>query len=154
MILDLFGDPVPPNHGRRGRPQHVPTNENRKHVSMMLALGWGNERIAAALRVTLPTLRKHYFSELKVRDVARDRLDLRLAMKLWDQVEAGNVGAMREFQRFRDRNDAVVGHNDFYAAQRRDEEPMPAPLGKKEAEARAALTAGEGTAWGNDLIPN
>jgi hypothetical protein len=55
----------------------------------------------------LPTLRKHYFSELKLRGVARDRLDARLAMKLWEQVEAGNVGAMREFQKLLERNDLM-----------------------------------------------
>lgn len=30
---------------------------------MLLALGWNNERIAAALRITPPSLRRHYFSE-------------------------------------------------------------------------------------------
>jgi hypothetical protein len=40
-IFDIFGDPMPANWGQRGRPQHVPTQQNRNKVSMLLALGWG-----------------------------------------------------------------------------------------------------------------
>ncbi|MGD9923915.1 MAG: hypothetical protein AB7V13_21110 [Pseudorhodoplanes sp.] len=111
-ILDLFGDPIPEGHGKRGRPPHVVTNQNRNKVIMLLALGWSNERIASAISVTLPTLRKHYFSQLKVRDIQRDRLMASLAMRLWTQVEAGNVTGMREFQRFLDRNDGPMKAGD------------------------------------------
>lgn len=157
QIFDLFGDPVPHNHGRRGRPQHIPTNENRRKVSMMLARGWSNERIAAVLRCTLPTLRKHYFSELKFRDVARDRIEAALAMRVWDQVEAGNVGAMRLFDRLMEKNDIAVGHASFYHGQRAPTaapaEEKPERLGKKELANQAAQTAGEGSEWGDDLKP-
>ena len=107
-ILDLFGDPVPANWGERGRPEHLATQQNRNKVSMLVALGWSNKRIAAALFITLPTLRKHYFSELRFREVARDRLDAALSMKLWEQVQAGNVGAMKEFQKLLERNDLML----------------------------------------------
>src|SRR5579883_3120809 len=106
--FDLFGDPVPENWGRRGRPQHIPTLQNRNKVSMLLALGWSNERIARALRITPPSLRKHYFSQLRYRDEARDRMDAALAMKLWSMVESGNVSAIREFRDFVDRNDLML----------------------------------------------
>jgi hypothetical protein len=89
QIFDLFGDPVPANRGQRGRPEHIPTHQNRNRVSMLVALGLSNKRIAAALFVTLPTLRKHYFSELKYRDVARDRLDANPAAKLWELFMGG-----------------------------------------------------------------
>lgn len=155
QIFDLFGDPVPANFGGRGRPSHIPTLENRNKVSMLLALGWSNERIAAALRVTLPTLRKHYFSELKFREVARDRLVADMAMTLYGQFKGGNVGAGREFGRLLERNDIATGHAEFYGNQRREvEAERTEPIGKKEAAAQAALTAGEGTDWGRDLIPN
>jgi hypothetical protein len=49
--LDLFGDPVPPNHGRRGRPAHIATRENHNKVLLLLALGWTNQRIGAALAI-------------------------------------------------------------------------------------------------------
>lgn len=154
--FDLFGDPIPDNWGRRGRPQHIPTAENINKISMGVALGWNNERIANALDITLPTLRKHYFSLIKrLRDTARDRLDLAYAMKLWAQVQEGNVGAMRLWKDFADRNDAMVGHNAFYAGQRAqaEEQPKAPKLGKKEEQALAAESAGENTDWGSDLRP-
>jgi hypothetical protein len=82
MIFDLFGDPVSANHGGRGRPAHVPTQQNRNLVSMLAARRWPNERIAGVFRITLPTFRKHYFSEMKLRDAARDRLDARKTLEI------------------------------------------------------------------------
>lgn len=123
-VVDLFGDPVPEGWGRRGRPAHIPTQQNRCKVSMLLAMGWSNERIANALAVTAPTLRKHYFRELKLRGLARDRLDARLAMLLWAQFEAGNVAAGKEFVRLLERNDLML-----YGGGAPAKTP---PLGKKE----------------------
>jgi len=160
QILDLFGDPVPANFGRRGRPQHIPTLENRNKVSMMLAKGWSNERIAGVLRCTLPTLRKHYFSELKYREVARDRLEMELDMMLMREAKAGNVAALREMDRRMEKNDIAVGHSSFYTDQRRavqsveNAAPKDEPVGKKRRAAQDAQRAGEGTDWGSDLIPN
>lgn len=153
-IFDLFGDPVPEGHGKRGRPPHVATNENRNKVKLLLALGWNNERIASALFITLPTLRRYYFSELKAREVMRDRMDARIAERLWQEgVEKGNVGAIKEFRKLVERNDAMVGQREFYEGQR--DKPAKEPkLGKKEQAALAAKTAGEGTGWGNDLKIN
>ena len=74
---------------------------------MLVALGWSNKRIAAALYVTLPTLRKHYFSELKFRDVSRDRLNAAMASKLWSLFMAGNVAAGKEFRNFLEVNDRM-----------------------------------------------
>jgi hypothetical protein len=93
QIFDLFGDPVPSNWGQRGRPEHVPTQQNRNRVSMLVAAGWSNVRIAAALYITVPTLRKHYFSELHFRAVARDRLTANMLTKLWALFMDGNVAA-------------------------------------------------------------
>lgn len=138
--FDLFGDPVPDGRGGRGRPQHVPTKENRNRVNMLLALGWAGERIAAALRITLPTLRRHYFSELKYREVARDRLEMRRAEQLWKAAEGGNVGAMREFARFLERNDRVVSEHAMGAAPGKKEK-APAPVGKKVIDAQRAVAA-------------
>lgn len=154
-IFDLFGDPVPANRGKRGRPAHIPTQENRNKVNMMLSFGWNNDRIAAVLRCDLKTLRKHYFPELKFREVARDRLMVEQANVLWKLGRDGNVAALRELDRVVERNDIAVGHKSFYEGQREEEaERAPEPLGKKEQAAQAALTAGEGTGWGSDLKPN
>jgi hypothetical protein len=104
----LFGWPVMPWKGKRGRPPHVPTAENVNKVKMLLAFGWSNERIANALNITQPTLRRHYLSVLKVRAIARDALDARRAELLWQQVEKGNVGAMKAFDRFLEQNDRMT----------------------------------------------
>jgi hypothetical protein len=149
QIFDLFGDPVPENKGKRGRPQHIPTQENRNKVSMLLAMGRSNERIANALNVTLPTLRKHYFSELKFRDTARDRLDARLAMTLWGQFQGGNTGAGREFIRLLERNDMAFGQRGAPAPAVEVEKAEK--LGKKERADREAQTAHQGTDW-NKLL--
>lgn len=153
VILDLFGDPVPANHGRRGRPQHIPTQENRNKVNLLLALGWSNERVANGINVDLKTLKKHYFPELKVREAARDRLDARVMETLWIQFQAGNTGAGKAFVAMLEKNDIAVGHSSFYANQRDGAEPKPERLGKKELAAQAAETAGEGSDWGDDLKP-
>lgn len=144
--FDLFGDPVPDGRGARGRPQHVPTMENRRRVNMLMALGWSNERIAGALRITLPTLRRHYFSELKFRDVARDRLDMRRVELLWAEVEKGNVGAMKQMDRFLEKSDLMLfGRSGGGPAKA----PAKAPkLGKKEAALAAAQRPDTGSTLG------
>ena len=144
QIFDLFGEPVPANWGLRGRPEHLATQQNRNRVSMLVALGWSNKRIAAALFVTLPTLRKHYFSELKYREVARDRLDATMATKLWDLFMAGNVAAGKEFRDFVEKNDLMLYGQT--APQRREKEPK---LGKKEQAALAAREPDRGTPLGD-----
>jgi len=64
-FLDLLGDPIPRNHGRRGRPAHVPTEQNISKVKVLWANGYSKTRIAAALRITKPTLQKHYSTVLE-----------------------------------------------------------------------------------------
>ena len=144
-ILDLFGEPVPANWGERGRPQHIASQQNRNRVSMLVALGWSNVRIAAALFVTLPTLRKHYFSELKFRDVARDRLNATMATKLWDLFMSGNVAAGKEFRDFVEKNDLML-----YGQTSQPSKPEKIPkLGKKEAAVAAAHQPDRGNRLGD-----
>ena len=141
----MFGDPVPEGWGKRGRPQHIDTQENHNKVSMLLAFGWNNERIANALGITPPTLRKFYFRELKVRDEARDRLDAALAMKVWDRVQAGVVGAMRMFVSLQERNDLMP----FGQRKQGDTKVKTAKLGKKEAAHQAARDPDRSTTLGD-----
>lgn len=133
--FDLFGMPILPRGETRGRPQHVASLENRNRVNMLLALGWSNERIAAALCITPPTLRRHYFSELKYREVARDRLNMRRAEQFWREAEKGNVGAMKAFGEFLKTSDLMeFGQTTRPPAAT----PKPEKLGKKEAALAAA----------------
>ncbi|BCA04187.1 hypothetical protein BDHH15_47590 [Bradyrhizobium diazoefficiens] len=148
--FDLFGDPIPANHGGRGRPEHVPTVENRNRVNMLLAMGWSNERIAAALRVTLPTLRKHYFSELRYRAVARDRLDATLLMKAFQGVDKGRLGP---FLKLVERNDLMnFGQTSRPVAaapvEAETKPAKPAKLGKKEEALLAAHQPNTGSPMG------
>ena len=147
--FDLFGDPVPEGYGRAGRPQHVPTFENRNKIKMLLALGWDNARIAGVLGITPPTLRKHYFRELKIRDVARDKLEAQRRVLLWQQGCAGNVAAMREFGRLMETDDVAKADRDVREASR----PAPrSPEGKKVAAQREAAEVVEDSGW-SDLLP-
>jgi hypothetical protein len=130
----------------RGRPEHVASQQNRNKVNMLLALGWSNKRIAASLFITLPTLRKHYFSELRFRDVARDRLDASVAMKLWDGVQDGNVGAIREFRKLIERNDLMNPRP--AGAQPPSQKAKAIALGKKQAAIEAARQPDTGTPLG------
>ena len=122
--FDLFGDPISRNHGKRGRPEHVPCKENVNKIMLLLAQGWTNERIAGALGITPPTLRRHYFSVLKTREVARDRVESIGLLTLWNLGREGNVTAMKEFFR---RHDSAIG--DIFDAQVDVERRK---LGKKE----------------------
>ena len=143
--LDLFGDPIPENHGRRGRPAHVPTAANRDKVNLLLAFGWGNERIANAIGISEPTLRRSYKRELKIRLLMRDRLDARLAEKLMAGVNEGNVGAIKEFRKLLEHNDRMTAEASFKsrAAHRSEPAAKDEKLGKKaqriaNAEARTS----------------
>jgi hypothetical protein len=151
QIFDLLGDPVPDGWGKRGRPQHIATHQNRNKVIMLLAFGWSNERIAKALGITPPTLRKNYFRELRIRDEARDRVDAALATMLWKQAKGGSVAAVKEFRALAAENDLMAGHRSFYGVRDQIEQKEPPKLGKKAEAAIAAETAGADTEWGDDL---
>jgi len=141
QIFDLFGDPVPAHWGQRGRPEHIPTQKNRNRVSMLVALGWSNKRIAAALFVTLPTLRKHYFSELKYREVARDRLNANLATQLWSLFMDGNVAAGKEFRKLLEVNDRMEVERAMGSSPQSTRELPSERIGKKEIDKRRAADA-------------
>jgi predicted transcriptional regulator len=135
MDFDLLGDPIPPGFGRRGRPQHLPTDEKRRIVVVLMAFGRKDEEIAASLGITPPTLRKHYFRELRGRADARARLDAKLFGALLAEVEKGNVTAIDKMFKRLDRHDLAVlsrqvadrGHGDNGQAK-----------GKKEQQREAA----------------
>ena len=147
QIFDLFGDAVPDNWGKRGRPQHVPSQQNRNRVSMLVACGWSNERIAATLYITQPTLRKHYFSELKFRDVARDRLVAGMMTKHWELFMAGNVAAGKEFRDLLKENDLML-YGQTVQPQKPPLAPKEPKLGKKEQALLAAQQPDIGSTLG------
>jgi hypothetical protein len=138
--FDLLGDPIPEGFGRRGRPPHRVTDEKRKLVIQLQAFDWTMERIAAALSITPPTLRKNYFRELRAKAEARAKVDAALRQALWAQAEAGNLTAIKEYVKLLDKHDLAIAAT---VAPRKQPK-----LGKKEAALVDAKGAGADTTWG------
>jgi hypothetical protein len=139
-IFDLFGNPWIDAPKKRGRPLHEVTVRTRNRVSMLLALGWSTIRIATALGVTLPTLHKHYFYELRQQAVARDRLELRRLELAWELAEGGNVGALKEFGKLMERNDRMEAER-FMASAPAADKAAPERVGKKVVDKQLAADA-------------
>jgi hypothetical protein len=108
---------------------------------MLVALGWANPRIANALAVSLPTLRKNYFHELKARDAARDQLDARRLELAWELAEGGNVGAFKEFGRLLEKNDRMEIERELSSAPKPNSQPPVERVGKKVIAERRAIDA-------------
>lgn len=146
--MNLFGDRVYQEKRKRGRPPFERTEENANKVSMLLAMGWDNTRIASVILdprtgkpISVPTLKRHFRSELEVRLAARDQLAARELMRAWDKAEEGNVGAMRLFAQLREKNDLMLSAARF-AGDHNQPDDAPdekvEPVGKKEQARRDA----------------
>ena len=72
-VVDLFGYPDRAGRGQKGRPAFQVTPRDRNRVRLLLALGWGNPRIATALEISLPTLHRYFKVEMQDRSEMRDR---------------------------------------------------------------------------------
>jgi len=134
--FDLLGDPIPEGFGRRGRPAHVPSDEKRRLVIQLLAFEWSPERISAALSITPPTLRKHYFRELQFKAEARARVEARLLSSLMNEAEAGNVSAVDKYFKRLDKHDLKRLAADV--ANRGDADGEKVKPGKKQLQKVAA----------------
>lgn len=139
--FDLFGNPWVDQPTKRGRPPHEVTQKNRNRVSMLVALGWVTMRIASALGVSLPTLHRYYFYELRQREVARDRLDLRRLELAWELAEKGNVGAFKEFGKLVEKNDRMETERELGSPAASAKPATQERVGKKVLDERRALDA-------------
>lgn len=139
--FDLLGDPIPEGWGKRGRPPHIATEKNRNKVMLLLAMGWSNSRIANALGITQPTLRKNYFQQLRSREVARDRLEGARLDLAWELAKGGNVGALREFGKLMERNDRMEIERELASEEKKPETQTAERLGKKVIDEMRALDA-------------
>lgn len=163
--FNLFGDPIFDAKDKRGRPRFEWTQKNANKVSMLLAMGWTNDRIASVIfdprtgkTISTPTLKRYFRSELKVRDVARDMLSARRLMLAMEKSEDGNVGAMRVLEKLIEQNDAMNADMRIRGdvKSKSDDEKKAPKLGKKEAAQAAAQQAVDGdgqSLWGSDLNP-
>ncbi len=133
----MFGNPVRPGKGARGRPSFEVTERNRNKVKLLLAMGWSNDRVAHAVECSLATLKRHFRAELKFRDEMRDRLDAERLMVVTEKALDGVVGAQRLLAEMIERNDRMEIERSL-AADRKKKEPA---LGKKQIDAAKARDA-------------
>lgn len=143
--------PAVPAKGRVGRPPHVPTAENRAKVRFLAGMGTANYRIAAIVGICHKTLGSCYKDDLKVgaRDVQAENL-----ARMHDAAASGNVAAIKALDLVINRKVQSDAADEFERGADAVIEPTAEPrLGKKEAAARAAVVAGQGTDWADILPP-
>jgi hypothetical protein len=127
--VDLFGDAVIPAKEGRGRPEHVWSIANSNKVLLAFVRGLSVKQAATAIGVSVPTLRKHYSSELAQRDAAAIRYEMVQFSRLNELAKSGSVAAEKELARrlekarLSDLSDSVSKHA---------RPPRAIPLGKKE----------------------
>ena len=124
-----------------GRPPHLVTEEKRNIVMQLCAFDWSLERIAAALSITPPTLRKNYFRELKAKAEARARVEAKLLAALMAEADKGNVAAIDKYFKRLDKHDINT------AAPR--QQAKPPTVGKKAAKVAKAKAAPDSQGWGS-----
>lgn len=144
----FWGEPIYRVGRGRGRPPFEWTQENSWKVSMMLAMGWGNERIAKAVinpqtgkSISTATLKRYFRAELAPRDSARDQLFVKQMMSLAEQAFGGNTGAHRLLQQMIEKNDMALldaRHRKSKPEVQDADDLAPAKLGKKEQRVLAA----------------
>lgn len=96
LPFDLLGHPVPANKGAKARPMHAPTAENLEKAVLLYGMHKSDADVAAALGISIPTLKKHYFAspELqKIRRAAKAFVEGELIARLNEASKAGKVGA-------------------------------------------------------------
>ncbi len=123
-------------NAKPGRPPHKPTVVSRRKVTNAAACGMSHEEIAIGLGIARNTLDKYYATELSAGALNR-RMEVFDAMVT--TAKKGNVAAQK----------AVLAMTPGVAA---PPVPKEEPVGKKEQANRDAVTAANGTEWG-DLLP-
>ncbi|MED5546116.1 MAG: hypothetical protein VYD90_12775 [Pseudomonadota bacterium] len=96
LPFDLLGHPVPANKGAKARPQHAPSAENLEKIIILLGMGRSEADCAAAIGLSVPTMKKHYFSHAEVRKAKRHAglvLEAELLARLNEQSLAGKTSA-------------------------------------------------------------
>lgn len=120
-----------------GQPPFKPTKGQRGDVETMKADGWSNERIALQLRISRPTLEKHFANELQY---GRDVVQLE-NLKNLRRMAKKNASAAKQL------NDRIA-----VAGAVMPDAPAKAPkLGKKELQQIEAETPDMSTEMGELL---
>jgi predicted transcriptional regulator len=147
MVDGLFG-PQPLVRPRgRGRPAHAWERRISLRICNLFACGHTVEKVAAAVGLSQPTLRKVYFSEWQRREVMELMVKSEQMARLTERAIDGNVAAEK----------ALAG---MIQAERRKvegdrfaEKPKAAPpKGVKQERREAAWTAGRDVEGWGDLL--
>jgi hypothetical protein len=119
----------------------------------MASYGIPQEEISAVLDIDAKTLRKHYARELAI---ATTKANALVAQSLFAKATAKEITGpsvtaaifwLKARAGWRTTDPQRKSEEDWLSDQ------PEAPLGKKEQAAQAALSAGVGTDWGDDLLP-
>lgn len=144
LPFDLLGNPVPPNKGLPGRPQHVATAENLELAIQLYAERHTDGEVAAALGISEPTLRKGYFRDRRLKAARRNASMLvkgRAVAKLHHLAFVeGKLGAVEKVLKRIDKSDQAAISDRVIG--RGKGEPKPALLGKKELQKQVAGQVG------------
>lgn len=139
---DLFGKPVDPGKGRRGRPRKMLDETDLDMLEAGLTKGWSDHRIAKALDIGESTLKRNFGPIMRARHNMPDRLQLALFAMTVRKALSEDMGAVRQLQRMIAEDERAVAEARVSLPQ---EQTMAAKRGKKEiseiqaADAEAAL---------------
>ena len=137
---------------KRGRKPFVPTAKQRDRVMLLSAGGLTEPAIAAVIGICERTLRNCFKAELEVGCGVKRAQNLE---RLEAAAKKGNVSAMKALAAAFDRGEHQERIAGETAAARREraEAAVRERMSKRQLEQRDALTAGQDTDWGTDLMP-
>jgi len=144
--VDFWGVPLPEPKDRRGRKAHVRNDEVAKNIALSRATGSTVEDIAELVGLDPKTLNKYYSREL---EKAPELVEAVLDRAIFEQAMQGRVGAQRLMKEMLARGKAAVPLARAKATGRK--KPTSEPLGKKAQASADAVTAHQGTSWGEVL---
>lgn len=158
MVDGLFGPQPAQRVAKQGRPEHVWNRRNSLRICSLFACGHTVADVAAVIGISQPTLRKVYFQELKDRRIMALKVRSEQMVRLTEAAIGGSVPAEKALAGMIQAEQLKVMGERIGRAQS-DDKPArelrsPGPLGKKDAANLAAQSAGFGTDWGNDLLPD
>jgi hypothetical protein len=136
-----------------GRKPVTFTARQRDDVRLFAAAGLAEASIAAALNVSVGTLRKCCKEEIACGRSFKRAANLK---RLEEAAAAGSVSAMKALQVIFDRAESkqTLDGESETKRQERLEAAVRQRMSKRQLEQRDALTAGQNTDWGDDLKPS
>lgn len=129
-----------------------PSEDIRLQVEQMVAVGEDHETIALSIGRTVKSLQRDFASELKFGLARRRREAIDL---VFVKAREGHPASIERVYELTKVNGAEKAFEDTQRVDEVSEQPQSRRryIGKKEQAQEAARTAGEGTEWGDDLVP-